>query len=332
MSKNIVIQEGGLGKQLTADKLKTNLVGGGTCLWVPEDDTHLGTKYITNNGTFKASDDGLYGYSEVTVSGIGTVTGKDPDTGEDVEVHPDPETGEIVTTVLPTEIRVITPPTKTEYTHGETINYSGIVVHAYSSTGRDMGAVPFNQLAFPETTADVQKTDGWTDGHGLNAMMLYYTPHTTILKDSQVEIIWEGTYYVHGSALGSYEGAQATYGSTDTPGTYLVTRYNNVNYMSCVAGNGQRNLFAMTPRTGFEDYEGWLLAGGAGGSAPVGRFAEAPFSDELTNIPISTVNPTTVDPANLQATQSLPVQWHRTGDGAVLETSFNINVTGGDST
>lgn len=28
MSKNIIIQEGGIAKQLTADKLKTNLVGG----------------------------------------------------------------------------------------------------------------------------------------------------------------------------------------------------------------------------------------------------------------------------------------------------------------
>jgi hypothetical protein len=28
MSKNISIQEGGIGKQLTVDKLKTNLVGG----------------------------------------------------------------------------------------------------------------------------------------------------------------------------------------------------------------------------------------------------------------------------------------------------------------
>lgn len=35
MSKNINIQEGGIGKQLTVDKLKTNLVDGGTQLWVP---------------------------------------------------------------------------------------------------------------------------------------------------------------------------------------------------------------------------------------------------------------------------------------------------------
>lgn len=329
MPKNIVIQEGGLGKQLTADKLKTNLVGGGTCLWVPEDDTHLGTKYITNNGTFKASDDGLYGYSEVTVSGIGTVTGKDPDTGEEVEVHRDPETGEIVETVIATEIRVVTLPAKTTYTHGETIDYSGIVVHKYSAKGTDLGAVPFGELVFPETTADAQKTDGWTDGHGLNAMMLYYTPHTTILKDSQGEIIWEGTCYVHGSALGSYGGAQATYGSDDTPGTYLVTRYNNINYMFCVAGDGRQNMFAMTPRSGYENYGGWLLAGGSSDRVPTDKFAAASFSEYLTNIPVSTIDPSTVDPTTLHAVQTIPVQWPSADAGTTLDTSFTINVTVG---
>jgi len=68
MSKNIIIQEGGQGKQLTADKLETNLVGGGTCYWVPEDETQLTTKTITENGTYKAVDDGYFGYSEVTVN------------------------------------------------------------------------------------------------------------------------------------------------------------------------------------------------------------------------------------------------------------------------
>ena len=58
MSKNITIQEDGVGKQLTVDKLKTNLVGGGTCLWVPEDDVALGSKRILKNGTYRASDDG----------------------------------------------------------------------------------------------------------------------------------------------------------------------------------------------------------------------------------------------------------------------------------
>jgi len=162
MSKNIVIQEGGTGKQLTVDKLKTDIVGGGTCLWVPEDTTQLGTKHISENGTYRASNDGYYGYSEVTVSGIGSVTGRDPETGEDVAVSTDPETGEIVTTVLPTEIRVIEPPTNPYgvYVDGQTITKDGMVVKAYSAKGEEMQVVPIGEITINPTTASMDETTG----------------------------------------------------------------------------------------------------------------------------------------------------------------------------
>jgi len=153
VSKNIVIQEGGIGKQLTADKLKTNLVGGGSCLWVPEDDTRLGTKYITENGTYKASDDGYYGFSEVTVSGVGTATGKDGD-GDQAQTTVDPETGDLVTKKLIESIQITTPPAKTTYQGGETLDFSGLVVHGYSSTGRDVGVIPLNKLSISPTSAE----------------------------------------------------------------------------------------------------------------------------------------------------------------------------------
>lgn len=159
MSKSIIIQEGGLGKQLTADKLRTNLVGGGSCLWVPEDDTRLGTKYISANGTYKASDDGYYGYSQVTVSGVGTATGKDGD-GDQAQTTTDPTTGDLVTEKLIERIAITTPPTTTEYHKNDTINFSGLVVHGYSSTGRDLGVIPINELAFPVTTAT--GSDEWS--------------------------------------------------------------------------------------------------------------------------------------------------------------------------
>ena len=152
MSKNITIQEGGVAKQLTADKLKTNLVGGGTCLWVPEDETQLGTKYVSENGTYKASDDGYYGFSEFTVSGVGTATGKDGD-GDQAQTTVDPETGDLVTKKLIESIQVTTPPTKTTYQDGETLDFSGLVVHGYSSTGRDMGVIPLNKLSISPATA-----------------------------------------------------------------------------------------------------------------------------------------------------------------------------------
>lgn len=168
MSKNIVIQEGGVGKQLTADKLQTNLVGGGTCLWVPEDERQLGTKYISENGTYRASADGYYGYSEVTVSGVGEVVGKDPDgSGDDAAASVDPETGEIVITKLPESINVVTPPSKTNYSDKEAINFTGMVVKAYlkngsewSDSGHPGGVIPTSELTLPVTIADAGSASG----------------------------------------------------------------------------------------------------------------------------------------------------------------------------
>ncbi len=78
MSKNIVYQTKKKGKSVAGEAkgiklLRTNLQGGGTCDWVPEDETQLIPKVITQDGVYKASDEigDIYGYSEVTVQGIG---------------------------------------------------------------------------------------------------------------------------------------------------------------------------------------------------------------------------------------------------------------------
>lgn len=164
MSKNITIQEGGVAKQLTVDKLKTNLVGGGTCLWVPEDDVQLGTKNITENGTYNASSDGLAGYSQVTVNVAGgsgggpggpgsSIVGTDED-GDESVVSVD-EDGNIESDKLPSSIKVITPPTNPYgiYQDGQTITKDGMVVKAYLKTGGEYGTVPNGEITLDPTTA-----------------------------------------------------------------------------------------------------------------------------------------------------------------------------------
>lgn len=214
MSKNIVIQEGGIGKQLTVDKLKTNLVGGVTCLWVPEDERSLGTKHISENGTYKASDDGYYGYSEVTVSGVGEVTGKAPDgSGDDATATVDPETGEIVITKAPYSISVTTPPSKTSYVDGESINTSGMVVKAFLKNGSAWsdashpgGIIPLSELSINPTVASVSDTqtkelDGKTVSYvgqrGLTRPW-YGTPTGKLqfTSDGRAVEMWNGSKYV----------------------------------------------------------------------------------------------------------------------------------------
>lgn len=79
MAKNIAYQTKRQGKSVSGEArriqyLKTNLQGGGTCDWVPEDETQLITKVITQDGIYVASNEpgNIYGYSEVTVQGIGS--------------------------------------------------------------------------------------------------------------------------------------------------------------------------------------------------------------------------------------------------------------------
>lgn len=98
MSKDITIQKNGVPQRLNADKIKTNVVGGGTCFWVPEDEVILTSKNIYENGEYSAESDSAYGYSVVTVNvagGDGTITGYDED-GDEAMVYVDPVTGELV--------------------------------------------------------------------------------------------------------------------------------------------------------------------------------------------------------------------------------------------
>jgi len=137
------------------DRIRTSGLGGSAVTWVPDADTICDQLRVTANGTYSAAEAGKYGYDYVVVSVPGSsVTGRDPDTGEEVEVHRNPISGEIVETVLATRIRVTTRPTKTTYAAGETIDYTGIVVNAYSSTNTDLGALAFSELEFPMSVAE----------------------------------------------------------------------------------------------------------------------------------------------------------------------------------
>lgn len=158
MSKNIIIQEGGSGKQATVSKLEVNNVGGGTSLWVPEDETQVTSLYVTQNGEYRAEDEGWHGYNVVTVSGIGQAVGYGS-SGNEVLVTADDETGELVETDLASSIHIMMTPLKTRYYEGETIDFTGILVRAFKNTGvwedEDHlgGDIPIEELYFSDTIA-----------------------------------------------------------------------------------------------------------------------------------------------------------------------------------
>lgn len=333
MSKNIIIQEGGTGKQLTVHKLKTDLVGGGSCLWVPEDGTTLGTKSINVDGTYKASSDGLYGYSEVTVYGTGKATGKDS-AGDKAYTYTDPSTGRLVTDKLPSSLVVETNPSKMTYYDGETLDFTGMVVKGYLETGglwtdssHPNGVIPISELIFPVTTADYSKVHAneYSDGHGLNAMLITYEPHWYADERGQDHLVWVS------EILGEYTFASfgvtypAMLGDNNGPTSFYITYYGDYYYI--FGSTNDRHLDGFAYREGEEQYEYQQFSGTTAktgtGELVVGDNTIFPWA---TAIPESTVEPTgheTLQPVN--AYQEIPVQWMYP-NGEVLETSFRITV------
>ena len=69
MSKNIVIQEKGTSKTFqNVEVMRTNSHMGGYIDWVPEDEKPLGVLNVTDNGTYTAEGQSLYGFSAVNVN------------------------------------------------------------------------------------------------------------------------------------------------------------------------------------------------------------------------------------------------------------------------
>lgn len=183
MSKNIIIKEGNTPQPFNGvKKIRINNIGSGYSYWVPEDETRLGTKSINKNGTYKASKDDLYGYSQVTVSGIGStdftaqegdqIGGMALDPNEDYTHEEDGEGGSTVK-LTPKSIRFDRQPYRTIYADGDDIDLAGAIVRAYSKKGKIIedsahpdGVIPYAELELVPDKADISKVskETYTDG------------------------------------------------------------------------------------------------------------------------------------------------------------------------
>lgn len=353
MSKNITIQEGGTAKSMTVHKLKTNLVGGGTCLWVPEDEVSLGTKHITENGTYTASDDSKYGYLQVTVNvpggagsasnsgtpttsggttpgGVGSaVIGTDPTDGNEYGVGVD-ENGNLVTTKIPSSINIGKAPDKTEYSDGETIDYGGIIVtlkgadgEPFSNSDYPNGRIPFEELLFPITIIDVstfdENIDEYSDGEGVNAILITYSLHLDNDWKNDEYIVYADINHIVG-----YKDNDPIYlaGSEETK--LLVTRYNQYIYVKKLSGNNARfNYTRYDPNK--EKYKFY------GGGSTAYRASEnwsstQVWNEYLTNLPVSTSDP--LNAGEMKPTGiPIPVQWTSPYDGRTFEATFDVIIT-----
>lgn len=313
--------EGGRARTMSAHHLETPQDGGGTVQWVPEAEVALGTKSVNiDNRNYKASDDGKYGYSEFTVSGI-SIT-KDGDT----ITHTD-GTG-TKTYTLPHHIRVEHPPLKTAYVDGETIDFFDMLVKAYNEDGtvwtdetHPGGVIPLEELILPVTVADYDaqiktiynvdaagthlldmKTSGWPDPRSYsktNDGQAYFA-FVYITGDD-----WNMPILISTTRDAAYE----TIRETNSGGTVVesitgpnrtVTRegvdfYANTQYaLHGTIENADRPIYSYFPSTGLA----------------VSYLIDKIIAGETSG-----------------GGQEIPVQWARPWDGEILEDSFVINVT-----
>lgn len=112
---------------------------------------------VTQNGTYTPPS-GIDGYAPVTVQvsePVESIVGTDVD-GNDYLVTVD-ETGHFVYTKLISSIQITALPNKTEYSDGETIDLTGLVVTGYYGDGTAANSIPLSEISSSETVADSSK-------------------------------------------------------------------------------------------------------------------------------------------------------------------------------
>jgi len=315
--------EGGLARTMSAHHLETPKSGGGTVQWVPEAEVALGTKSVNiDNRTYKASDDGKYGYSEFTVSGI-SIT-KDGNT----VTHTD-GTG-TKTYILPHHIRVEHGPLKFTYNDGETIDFFDMLVKAYNEDNtvwtdetHPNGVIPLEELILPVTVADYSQTSGvtikeWAEfGTGpwpqpINAvrgsMVFGHHPWDSVIEyDGYIALLLTGGDYIEEYLC-----------CTDQPGT---TAYFN-------PGTGQYpttfNVDSEYTYDGKTVYYGIPLSGLTANN-PSGGYNQRVNGFDLVKAKAAWVL-VYGTPISIADMQTIPVQWARPWDAEILEDSFEIFV------
>lgn len=324
MSKSIGIKEGGAARLFGGTNyLKTETAEGSACLWVPEDDRKLSTKYITKNGAYQAAKDGVYGWGSVQVSVISnSVTGKDPTTGKTVSVSANPDTGELEETVVPTEIRFTTPPTKTVYRDGEAIGLVGATITAYDSDGNELKTVPLNEVTIYPTTASYDASSDYrtADGEletGLE-MPFPFSNTLTRVEERELAIITDTLSCAAVTSYGesSFVAASATKGQASS--THRIV-YNDgrepIVYESTIP---LEKSFTHDGKTVYyyDNFNGtWD--------------SQTPHANTSGNIAVERIAWTMIygDTTMQGSHQTITVSWPRSDDGVVLETSFAITVT-----
>lgn len=356
-SRNIKITEGGIARAFgPVSQLNVFGQGGGIEPFVLDADVTLGTKNVVKNGTYAAHDDGVYGYSRVTVDcdqEADSISGKGPD-GNEYSVTKDEE-GDLIITNVPVEIRVTTPPNMLIYGDGARIGYDGIVVTAYRNDGEVWtsadypdGVIPFNELHFPMAYAHYDPDSGSVEygmtsddisdvtqpvptarvitgysssQHGADT----YVCRCRAESSESVLMLLDTTGYVptllvagRTDAANAYlNSARVGYSDRDNSGTVLVGTHDVINGKDVYMWVGQSGpLFSVAK---YESSDTTIDEPEYSLPAAVGNYAKLAYVALYGSV------------VEMSGGAQIPVQWARPGDHQILETSFGVDVVPGPS-
>lgn len=328
---NPSIKEGDKSRIFTAAMLKTNLQGGGTCLWIPKEDVELKTKYITKSGTYAASADECYGFSEVTVSGVDVDITQDED-GDDVAKITDG--GTVTEEKLPSYINIEIPPTKTLYTEGDTIDFSGMVVKAYTKSGalwtdaeHPDGTIPLSELSYPVTTA--------VPGEVIEVVDDELVPPVYLLQVSVdntiAEYEWVGNWYRY--YYTGVTGGPVYLVCIGEIGGYGESVFVSMNTFSvgwertCPSGWSPQTSGTYGSIESYKDYSAYVspVIGGYnlfvnGGFSPISAYQQI----RITSAAVIAMNKAAAGQG--RSVSVVPVDYQRPYDGRTLVASFSITV------
>ena len=332
----ILISEGGVLRALKAKRLETLVDENDTCRWVRKGLVELDTLSVNvDNTTYRAEDDGAYGYSQVTVSGISIQRDTDEHGNERV-THTD--ASGTTTEIVPSSIVIETPPTFTgPYGYRAYIGTEGMVVKAHKNDGtlwtdenHPDGAISEDEYTISPLITDMSESvikigpvDGLECEEPLYRMgpgsTIAYTRHVDVAYPERTELniytvpfgcyacMWlrnsrnslEIVFASETVVTGIWE--QTNWRGDYTEKTFTVSR--EVTY------NG-KTFYSTGPSV--SDSLGLSISSGAVSASQNFRYNKIPYL--------------LLYGAILEGGQEVTVQWPRPGDNKALEDVFTVTV------
>lgn len=344
MSANTSIAEGGKGRSFGPVKcLMVEGDNGEFYPWYPEADRALDSLSVNKNGIYRASDRGVYGWDRVSVnvSQSDRVTGKDPQTGQEVTVTSDPQTGELVETVVPVEIRIITPPTFIgPYGDGAYIDFSGLTVAAYDANGNKMQDVPFGELIFPITVARYDPDASGEYGRATSSLLptggyvpIYNSPVCNYEINNPRRNVAHFIGIV-GATGGIHKSSNNAYGlvfaSESSKEISYFNRWLTIDYDGNASTHDNATQTVVGNTYTYNGKTVYFVAVSLPGDNTIEGVHTIPTYDApvMNAVDVDKIAWTMIyGDTEITGGTQIPVQWQRTGDGAVLEASFGIIVT-----